>query len=412
MKGRVLLIISLVCRLGVSMGTILLLARLLPPLQFGLFATAMSTSYIATLFADFGFVIRALREIGAQPENASAIMTAAIRAKTILSLAISTIASAACFILPLEKIDILVAAIVWMATFLNSFGDTALVAFRSLRAFDREVRVISATFALHTAIMLGGYFLHLSMLWIACFYLVTRIIYAFGAFWSLLSFCSLKGLFSSNLSDFYLLLRSSASYAIDSILTNLFAQLDSVVVAAMLGLHAAGVYQAGSRLVQGLLLFSAVLTTYHIPQMSYQHSRGQLRFSTVGLRAMGEFGALGLAGALGFLIVGPIYVAHFLDHSYAELNNLWPGFAAFVFARFLTGGVGAYLVAHGMSYVRPLCTFVAGCVTMGLYFLLLPSFGAAAAPWVTTTGTAVLMSGYIIIALRLPNLSEKTASSN
>jgi len=383
------------------MGTVLLLARLLPPLQFGLFATAMSISYIATLFADFGFVIRALREIGAHPENASVIMAAAVRGKMILTIAVSAIAAITCLFLPLEKSALIVVSIIWIATFLNSFGDTALVAFRSLRAFDREVRVIAVTFAIHMAIMLTGYILHLPLLWIACLYLATRAIYTFVAFRSLVSICPLQGLLSRNLSDFFHLLRSSVSYAIDSILTNVLAQLDGILVPALLGLHAAGIYQAGSRLVQGLLLFSAILSTYHIPQMSYEHSQGRLQFRTAGLRVMAEFGGLGLVGALSFVIGGPIYVAYFLDPSYADLNHLWLGFAAFAVARFLTGGLGSFLVANGMSYIRPLCTFFAGCVTIGLYFLLLPSFGLAAVPWVTTSGTIVLLAGYIIITLRI-----------
>ena len=406
MKGRLLLIASLASRLGVSMGTVLLLARLLPPLQFGLFTTTMSVSYIASLFADFGFVIRALREIGARPETAGTVMTAAIRAKAILSLIVSGIGAAVCIVLPLSENDLIVVIIVWLATFVNSFGDTALVAFRSLRFFNQEVRVTSMSFAFHISIMLAGYFWGLPVLGMACLYLLTRLIYAFAAFRSLAHLCPLVGLLSQDFSDFFKLLRSSANYAMDSILTNIFAQLDGLVVPALLGLQAAGIYQAGSRLAQGLLLFSGILTTYHIPQMSYEHSLGQLRFGKSGLRAITEFGALGLIGAVGFLLGGPIYVSHFLGTSYAGLDYLWPGFAAFVFTRFLASGVGAYLIAHGMSYIRPLCTFLAGCVTMGLYFFLLPSYGAIAIPWAATIGTAVLMLGYTIIALRLPYLAE------
>lgn len=407
MGGRVQLLLTVACRLAVSLGTVLLFAKILPPGQFGLIATTMTVSFIATLIADYGFVNRALTEIGARPENASVIMTDSIRAKALLSVPITLVMLLFSTAISMEPQERLASGIIWLATFANSFADTALVAFRSLRVYHREVVVVVVSSIFHVAFLICGFIFNASLIEISTIYLFTRLFYSVLAFKNLLNVCPLPQLFYRNLDGFFDLVKRSSPFALDSIATNVLSQLDAMIVAALLGLHPAGIYQAGSRLVQGMLPFAAMLASYHIPQLARKRiTEPAESVRRLGLKIMIEFSSLGLFGAFGFLVFGPLYVEYFLAPSYGNLNLLWPGFAAYTFLRFVVGGLGAYLIAHGMSFIRPVCTISAGVITIIGYIILIPRMGIVVVPWVASFGTMLLLFGYSIIGSKLNHHSE------
>src|SRR5690606_6672718 len=146
--------------------------------------------------------------------------------------------------------------------------------------------------------------------------------------------------------------KSSTSFAVDSGATNIFAQLDVILVNHLAGREAAGIYFAGSRLLQGAVPFSVLLASVHIPRFAYQLHNQSRELFRYGVRILGEYVAMGLIFALAFYFIGPLFTDHFLGADYAELNTLWLAFACFTAARFVAAGLGVQLMAMGTGFLR------------------------------------------------------------
>ena len=111
-----------------------------------------------------------------------------------------------------------------------------------------------------------------------------------------------------------------------------------------------------------------------------------------------EIHRIGLALALAFYLVGPLFTDYFLGAGYAELNTLWLAFACFTAARFVAAGLGVQLMAMGTGFLRTFGIIFSGVVTVTCYWVFIPRHGIQAAPWVSTLGMVVLtlIYGYAV----------------
>lgn len=101
-RDKLFLAVTLVCRIGVGIASLLVLARGLGPANYGFMATVLAYSSIASLVTDFGFGIQALRDIGAQPDRAGELIAACIRVKNLLVATATIIAVGALYSLNLS----------------------------------------------------------------------------------------------------------------------------------------------------------------------------------------------------------------------------------------------------------------------------------------------------------------------
>lgn len=391
MRDHALMGITTAARTAVNLGTLVLLARSFEPAVFGYLSLVITWSSIAALVTDYGFGMRALRDIGAERERAGEIMSASLAAKTLLTLAGGALA------LPLlawapsltpEERD--VALLFLLGTLANSYGDLGLTAFRSLGQFRRETDIVGACALLHflllgAALLAGG-----TLLGVGLAFLLSRLAYAVLSLHALSRRVAGTRLLGNGWGPLVARFRCSSSFAADSAATNVFAQLDVILVNQLAGREAAGLYYAGSRLLQGAVPFSVLLASVHVPRLARRVHQQSSELQRYGLRVLGEFLAVGLCFALGFYLLGPLFTEQVFGPAYAELEQLWPAFACFTAARFLAAGLGVQLIAFGCGLLRSLGTVVAGLFTFAGYVLLIPGQGIQAAPWVSALGMLLL----------------------
>src|SRR5690606_26758956 len=118
-------------------------------------------------------------------------------------------------------------------------------------------------------------------------------------------------------------------YAAEAVLSGLLLQADVIVVAMLLGDAAAGLYQAGSRLVLLALLFAQAVANVTVPSLAAGGGNAVYRPT----RRM-----LTLYGAAGFLLLtlaGDRLAAALYGPAYAALGPVMPLFGLVILARCL-----------------------------------------------------------------------------
>lgn len=399
MRDHALMGVTTAARTAVQLGTLLILARTLGPSDFGFISIVITWSTIVALVTDYGFGMRALRDIGAERERAGEIMSASLAAKSVLVLpACVILLPVILFVLELTSAERIAAVLFLLGTLASSYGDLALTVFRSIGQFQRETRIVVVTALLHFVFIGLAILLRNEVIAIGMAFLASRLIYAAGALRALSKIVALGGMLQTSRRTLAERFRTSTSFAVDSGATNIFAQLDVILVNHLAGREAAGIYFAGSRLVQGAVPFSVLLASVHIPRFAHLLHHDSPGLRRYGARILAEYVGLGLALALGFYLVGPLFTDYFLGAGYAELNTLWLAFACFTAARFVAAGLGVQLMAMGTGFLRTFGIIFSGVVTVTCYWVFIPRHGIQAAPWVSTLGMVVLtlIYGYAV----------------
>lgn len=401
MRDHALMGVTTAARTAVALGTLLVLARTLGPSDFGFVSLVITWSTIVALVTDYGFGMRALRDIGVEHERAGDIMSASLAAKTLLVVpACAILLPLILAVFPLTQDERLAAVLFLLGTLASSYGDLGLTAFRSIGQFHRETRIVVLTAAIHFILIgVAIRFGHLPAIGVA--FLLSRLIYAACALDALSRVLALGSLLRHTRQVLAERFRSSTSFAVDSGATNLFAQLDVILVNHLAGREAAGIYFAGSRLLQGAVPFSVLLASIHIPRFAHRlhHRSGDLL--RYGLRILAEYVGMGVFFALAFLFLGPLFTDYVLGADYAELNTLWLAFACFTAARFLAAGFGVQLIALGTGFLRTFGLIASGVLTVACYWVFIPRAGIQAAPWVSTLGMFALALIYGLAVLRI-----------
>ncbi len=399
MRDHALMGVTTAARTAVQLGTLLILARTLGPTDFGFISIVITWSTIVALVTDYGFGMRALRDIGAERERAGEIMSASLAAKTLLVLpACAILLPVILFVLDLSMAERVASVLFLLGTLASSYGDLALTVFRSIGQFQRETRIVVVTALIHFVLIGLAIVLRNDVVAIGLAFLVSRLIYAAGALRALAKIVHLAGIVRNSWQVLAERFKSSTSFAVDSGATNIFAQLDVILVNHLAGREAAGIYFAGSRLLQGAVPFSVLLASVHIPRFAYRLHNQSRELVRYGARILGEYVVMGLIFALAFYFIGPLFTDYFLGASYAELNTLWLAFACFTFARFVAAGLGVQLMAMGTGFLRTFGIIFSGVITVACYWIFIPGHGIQAAPWVSTLGMAVLtlIYGYAV----------------
>ena len=194
-------------------------------------------------------------------------------------------------------------------------------------------------------------------------------------------------------------LRSSASYAADSILTTFSGQADILLFAAVLSAHDIGVYQAGARLVQAIMPFAVVMASVYLPPLAAAMARQDgSAFRRNASRLNLEFAGLALTCLLGFTLLGPFVTKLLYGVAYQSLVPLWNGFALYAALRLLAAGFGIPLAARGQIAIRILGQLTSIAVLAISATLALDRLGLPATSWMLAASSlplALLFGGAV-----------------
>lgn len=389
-SDKLLMLGATIGRMGGNLLTFVILARYLGPAPFGVIATAITYTSFAALVADFGFAVSALRRAGAAPERAAAFVSEALLAKALLTVAITVVgATVLWLVIPTNDRAVFVLTHVGAVAF--SFAELMLVIPRAIRRYDIEARVvvISSTGML---ILLGTLVaLTHDVTTAAAAFAGGRVLYLLLVYGALRRWLPPWRNVVRGWAVMACTLRRSASYAADSILTTFSGQADILLFAAVLSAHDIGIYQAGARLVQGIMPFATVMASIYLPPLATALTKQDgAAFRRNASRLNLEFAGLALTCLVGFILLGPLVTRLLYGAAYQPLVSLWSGFALYAALRFMAAGFGIQLAARGQIVIRILGQLTSIAVLVASATLALGRFGLPITSWMLAASSLPL----------------------
>ena len=388
---------SIFIRMLVGLGVFALIARGLGPREFGFVSLVFSYASLGSLLTDFGLAMKTLRDIAHYPEDGRGILASTLKLKSALSLCVGLLGCLVVAFLPIDDEAKLASCLLTAGVMVASFGDLALVAFRSTQRFGRESWIVSWTSLVYGIVVGlvvhgGGGILPISVAFLLC-----RVGYAAVALHAAMRMLP-ASLHARPLPGLWATVKSSWSWALLSNLSYINGQIDSVFIAPLLGLHDTGIYQAGAKFAGSAVTFASVVTNTQVPPIAAAAAGGR---STRRLELQAWAQMILAGGGFGLLLtVGGPYITHYLiGRQYAEVNALWFGLGFLTFCRFLSSSVLVSLVALNRSKLNLLGEAATTVVSVPLMLLLLPRYGLASVPWIMSAGAlataTVLLAGRV-----------------
>lgn len=394
--------------MGVGLVVFVLLARGLGPNSYGVVATVFAYATLASLLTDFGLVSKTLRDIAAEPQHGVRLLNDSLTVKFYLTAAVTVIGVLIVSILKVPAEVRVSSALIGLAVLLAAIGDHTFTAYRAMGRYRLEAWVTIWTSAVHIGLVGTVALLHLRLLAVAGAFLVSRLLYI------LVILRGSRKLFEGyrfqalGLRASWKMMRGTWGWAADSGLSYLNGQIDGLLVVPLFGLHSAGIYQSGARFIQGALAIVAVLANVHIPKLAAKSRPGRWPISRLEVQIFIEFTATGGALALLFWLGGPFISHYFLGNKFKEVDALWPGFAMFIFIRYMAASLGAALTSRDVPLYR-----VSGqavgllTVVIGLCFLGTGS-SLTVLPWVMAIGSFAILLAYAALRVSLIFASRST----
>jgi len=376
-----------------GLATFVLLAHSLGPAPFGHIATAIAYCGFASIVSDYGLGIWAQRSASAEQERASEIVTDALIAKLALSTVIGLVG-----IVPVVVLGagFFLYIMIFLGTIAAASADIAIVISRVNQRFDLEAKLVVGAGSLWLIIVGGVAWATRDVQASAIAFFVTRAGYFVACIGAVRRIAPINypGIRFTRIKR---TLGGSSRYAIDSILTSLTSQIDVLLFGAALSKESAGIYQAGSRLVQVIVPFAVVLSSVYLTPLTASFTQKKLgEYRGLSCRVTLEFLALAIAGGVALVVLGPIISDKLYGRAYAPLLAMWPAFAIFASQRFLAAGFGIQLVALGDIQIRIISQIASFIIFVAATWIFLPRYGLNAAPWLLALSAfpALLISGF------------------
>lgn len=358
-------------RLASGVLSFVFVARLLGPGDFGAYMFWMSVAGLLTLVVNFGFTPLVLREIGANPDSAKALMSEVLTARALLAGGV-LVAAGMTSVIWLEGLQSFLLFSLLFALLADVMTDLFNVGFRATNRFALETRIATATSLLQLFLTAGAVWVWPRLEIAALAFLGSRLLVL--AFTWLVQRRYFSGVGLLNLRAGVLRIRKAVSYALDFGLQSLFGQVDSLVLNHFLGPVAVGLFQAGMRIFNGGAQAANILANVFLPRaahaasdpLAFAREAGKIQWAFVGTGLI--FGMVLALGAEGI-------VSLLFGKAYADLVNILPWLGLFFFVRFFAASWGIVLTAAGFQRFRASCNAIQWLGVFGLAIWLVPKWG-------------------------------------
>jgi len=344
--------VSVGSRLLVGLLLFLLLARLWGPAQFGLFSFVFSFSALLVLLVDFGFAVYLLREVAAQPSQATRLIAEAFRAKLLLTALAAGLLVVSAWVAGPQALPPSLLGPLFLAALAMSYADFFVAPLRALGRFDLEAGLVTLANGLQFALAglvawQGG-----SAVQVGWAMVVSRCLYLALAWRGARQVVPLLRIRSAVATGPLLTLRQAWPYGLDGMLSTAWNQLDVVAVRVLFGTQAVGLYSAGQKIVLGVSALAPVVGNVMIPRLARASVQLDRRFWRMAAKTSALLIAIGTAFAAPLLLWPEVVVGRLFGPEYTGLLALLPLFGVLLLVRFGGAAAGVLITAVGYQAKR------------------------------------------------------------
>lgn len=367
--------------IAATMGVLVaaLLARHLGPGDYGSFTTALGLVAIAQALTEFGTSGVAVRDMAGQPERRAAIAGGLVAARLSTSLAlILPLAVGLMLILPSGAPTI--AGVLIGATLLL----TAFAALQAVAQVDLRPEIAAGLLLFQSTLWLGAVVL---LVWAGAGLVVLAAAFALtSSLQSLVTVLVMRRYIRVSFDDWrneaWRILKTAIPMGLAGVLTTAYYRLDSVLVYEIAGADEAGFYNAAYRFLDVLQILPSTISFVLFPLLAARRRAG------ADIQGIGRLAAtLMIACAAPVVVVGAMFSDPIISLVYSSTYDE----ASLLFAVLSVAFVGislgylwtSLLLADGPLRVFLVVAALTAAASIAANLIVIPSFGALGAAWVT-----------------------------
>lgn len=398
MRTALLALISTSGRVLANAGTIILLARILAPDQFGSICLSIAWGTVLAIIADWGLAHCAWYELLGNPAAARLRVRRDLRAKAWLTLGYFA-AAVVIYVAFLRGIDALTFFAVAVAFHLMQLGDYFCFVLRGIKPISVETRLAAITSGVYAVGVVGAGVLFGSQSAVVCAMAGARLVYAVVAGMAVRRAIGTAPMQPRYAGAVIEELRRTTPVALDIALIMAAGQLDMLLVGAFFQPKEIGIYAGGGRLIMVSSILTASFANVFVPLIVTNRDKPAIIALRTGQLLAGLTG-LGLLAIVGFILAGPLIVRYVYGPAYAELNQYWGLFGSLVCLQFWAGAFGILLNSYGFQTDRAAVQIVVLPLVALAAVLLLGSAGIPGMILIMLFGTAASGYGYCAMCAR------------
>ncbi|MFK8185845.1 MAG: oligosaccharide flippase family protein [Phormidesmis sp.] len=382
--------------LGLTLLFYILLARVLGPEAYEIFASAAALGAILSLFISLGFPDLLTREVALDPENGPKSTVHFLAVEAVGALVVLALLWPISRVLRIEGDSLVIFYFVMLAEMSRSVLLTLRGLLKGSGQFRREMKLVTVERCVVVACSVVVLWLTQSLFWVVLTFALSRFLYVLGFFRYLSRRFDLRSPLSvqRSVSAFKL----AMPLALSGVLWIVFYQADILMIKAISAEGQAGFYSASYRIME---VFSALYRViFYVSFTRFSRSfmeetqqlgakaKGQMTrqiYKTTLLLTLGILPIVLIAGLFQVTLVTRLYGETFLP-SVRSLAILLPSISIFIF-----GELARYVIL-AMKQDRYLPPLLGSAVVLNIIvnLLLIPQFGAVGAAIATLVSELAL----------------------
>lgn len=379
--------------LGFTFLLYIIIARVLGPQQYGVFAAAVALAGILSLFIQSGFPTLLTREVAANPDQGSKLTLTFLLLETLISLPVLLILLPLTRVLGFEGNGVIICYLVVLSEVCRCLKFTLRGVLKGRGWFDIET--ISVSLERFFTVLLAGLVLFLSknLILVICTIVLVRILDILGilfylarkvCIWSSLNFNHIRHSF-----------RLALPFAVSGILWVFYYQVDLVMLEGLASSKEAGFYSASYKIMEIFSALPRVIIVVSFTKFAHTHKNFPNKLS----KELYKSTRLLLAIVLPFVLLAGFVQTNLIQIIYGEefttavqsLAILLPSIAVVMFDDLMQH----FLMASGLEKRLPPLLLFATVVNVLSNIVVIPLLGAVGA------AIATVFSGLVLISIEL-----------
>ncbi|HTR81635.1 MAG TPA: flippase [Bacteroidota bacterium] len=372
---------------------------------FGQYNIGFAVAALCVPFADLGLEFFFLRETAQKRpsdlENQFGVVLASKLVFGFLSTILIIVIALA--LSPSTPAEFLIIAIAGMITISRSIAQTFTTTLRGFNRADLEASLLSVARLLDFVIIIVCVRLDLDILRLLQFLLLGNI-FSLVVIYAILRVRYLRPTFVELRKHFIVMAKGALPFALTALMTSIYFNLDTVLVAKFVNEGAAGIYRAAYNLMMPLLMISTAVSGAVFPYVSQQYQRNPREVADIVMKSAAALFMIGLPCAVITTGMSDDIVQFLFRKEYAESAVALRILIWFIPLGFTTNLFGNVLGAMNEQRVVLKISVINAVFNVGSNLIIIPRFaqnGAAA----TTVATELLGCAIFYYYLRTKRMT-------
>lgn len=335
--------------LASQIGVVVVLADAFGVEGMGVYAFNFALASLFGLVSTFGFPVYLQRELSARIDRFDEIHNDALSLKVLIDVSLLALALIVPVIFTMDNVWLFDQLL--LARILFAYSNFLLVEFRVLDDFKAEslLTVLGNLFYFFgvAAVAYGGGDLFL----VGSVLLLVRLLVLLLVLrvWSKL--CPGR-LFAFGCRRLTATFRKNIPYSMDQGVSEFLVHSVAFIVGFVLGEFALGIYQAGMRIVSGVLTLAGIVMGTFVSKLTQLWVWDKQLYWKELRRASWLFHGVGICGFLILFFGGDLITHVLFGEAFIVLNDLWLGFALYLGIRYFAATPGLILLTAGFQNIR------------------------------------------------------------